>query len=141
MYLDSYNAYRASHGGQAWTQRAIGTTGGDGSYTFSAWPTTLSADGEKYRIRIQNVDGTQVAIMDNITLSNDVSGGNYTVTTSQLSSPYITGFKVPTGTHQRGEQVEVSVTVKNSSDAARSFWVRCSLKSARTSANTSCASR
>ncbi len=76
IYLDSWDAE-----GNIWTQRADGITGSTGGKTFHAWPTTK--EGEKYRVRVKNVDGEEVYRNEDIKLNDSSDATEYNLVTSE----------------------------------------------------------
>jgi hypothetical protein len=87
-----------------WNPRASGTSGSDGKWTVSAWPTANT--GEKYQVRI-DYSGSQVASVDPLSLSSGAAGSSYNIITTvappidandQISEADYQGAPSPTNT-------------------------------------------
>jgi hypothetical protein len=123
VFLDSYDGDRARQGFDPWVQRASGSTDIHGLWTMQAWPTTKV--GERYRVRVRNSAGTQVAVNDNINLSNAASGSRYEIVTSQVRPQYIVST---VSSHSNkavslGELIEIQISVQNPENVNRSRWI------------------
>ena len=123
VYLDSHNGEIAREGiDDPWTQRASEVSDTDGIVTFQAWPANGSIE-EKYLIRVKNANGALVGSRDNVTLRNIASGDRYEIVTSEPKPATIIEFNPPTGILHRGQQMQATVTIKNTGTTSRSFWV------------------
>lgn len=96
--------------------RATDTTGSGGRVTFSAWPTTKAAQGERYIIQIYH-GAAKVWEKTNITLANTSSGSGYTaITTVEPSTgPLIevTPSALNFGSVFLGRSAQLQFVVKN----------------------------
>ncbi len=95
------------------SSQSVSSGGGTRIYTFSHTP---SAAGTYYR-------RLEVETLVNAYAKTDSWGWE-----QAFKTPMITQFIVPTGTHLPGTQQEVTVTITNTEDTPRKFWIGLSFQ-------------
>jgi hypothetical protein len=110
VHLDSWNGEH-----RVWSVDRTTRIANSSGYTFiNAWPTTLSNEGEKYRIRILH-NGIQVGLQDPVILANSSSGSTYSIITTVPAPPSCSIYNCEVSPSRviRGEDVDITWSSTN----------------------------